>query len=147
MKKTFLTNLFSRNKKKDYGWRLRGNERKYIEEVLSSGFRAGADGAFTTRLEKYFAELHGVPYAIAANSGTSTLHAILLAMGCKKGDEVLTPALTPLMCGLAPHYTGATPVFVDSNPKTFLNMYQFWCQKHTNSKIDNLILVDDKKHI
>ncbi len=120
MKKTFLTNLFSRNKKKDYGWRLRGNERKYIEEVLSSGFRAGADGAFTTRLEKYFAELHGVPYAIAANSGTSTLHAILLAMGCKKGDEVLTPALTPLMCGLAPHYTGATPVFVDSNPKTFL---------------------------
>jgi perosamine synthetase len=41
-------------------------------------------------------------------------------MGCKSGDEILTPALTPLMCGLAPYYTGATPVFVDSLPDTFL---------------------------
>ena len=35
-------------------WRFKGNERKYLEEVLSTGFRAGADGAFTTRLESYF---------------------------------------------------------------------------------------------
>ena len=101
-------------------WRFNGNERKYIEEVLSTGFRAGSDGAFTTRLEKYFSKIYEVPYSIAFNSGTSTLHAILLGMGCKNGDEVLTPALTPLMCGLAPHYTGATPVFVDSLPDTFL---------------------------
>ncbi len=101
-------------------WRFQGNERKYVEEVLSSGFRAGSDGAFTTRFEKYFADAYRVPYGIAFNSGTSTLHATLLAMGCGPGDEVLTPALTPLMCGLAPHYTGATPVYVDSLPNTFL---------------------------
>jgi perosamine synthetase len=101
-------------------WRFKGNERRYIEEVLSTGFRAGADGAFSTRFEKYFANSYGVPYGIAFNSGTSTLHAALLAMGCGPGDEVLTPALTPLMCGLAPHYTGATPVYVDSLPNTFL---------------------------
>ena len=41
-------------------------------------------------------------------------------MGCSEGDEILTPALTPAMCGLAPHYTGATPVYVDSLPDTFL---------------------------
>ena len=120
MRKAIFSKLFRTINGKDYGWRLRGNERKYIEEVLSTGFRAGADGAFTTRLEKYFANIYGVPYAIASNSGTSTLHSILLAMGCQKGDEVLTPALTPLMCGLAPYYTGATPVFVDSCPNTFL---------------------------
>lgn len=101
-------------------WRFEGNERKYLEEVLSTGFRAGADGAFTTRLEKYFANAYRVPYGIAFNSGTSTLHAILLAMGCGPGDEVLTSALTPLMCGLAPYYTGATPVYVDVLPDTFL---------------------------
>ena len=101
-------------------WRFEGNERKYLEEVLSTGFRAGADGAFTTRLEKYFSDVYKTSYGIAFNSGTSTLHAALLAMGCGPGDEVLTPALTPLMCGLAPHYTGATPVFVDSLPDTFL---------------------------
>ena len=101
-------------------WRFEGNERKYIEEVLSTGFRAGSDGAFTTRLESYFSKTYGASYSVAFNSGTSTLHATLLAMGCGPGDEVLTPALTPLMCGLAPYYTGATPVFVDSMPDTFL---------------------------
>jgi len=105
---------------KDAFWRFQGNEGKYLEEVLSTGFRAGADGAFSTRFEKYFANTYQVPYGIAFNSGTSTLHAALLAMGCGPGDEVLTPALTPLMCGLAPYYTGATPVYVDSLPTTFL---------------------------
>lgn len=105
---------------KDHGWRLSGNERAYVEEVLRQGFRAGADGAFSTRFESEFAESYGASYAIAMNSGTSTLHAALLALGCGDGDEVLTPALTPLMCGLAPYYTGATPVYVDSDLDTFL---------------------------
>ena len=46
---------------------------------------------------------------------------VLLAMGCGKGDEVLTPALTPLMGGLAPYYTGATPVFVDVDEETLMD--------------------------
>jgi perosamine synthetase len=102
------------------GWRFSGNERKYLEEVLEAGFRAGADGAFTTRFEREFSKLYGARYAIAFNSGTSTLHAALLAAGCGPGDEILTPALTPLMCGLAPYYTGAVPVFIDSLEDTFL---------------------------
>ena len=47
------------------------------------------------------------------------MHSILLAMGCEE-EMILTPALTPAMCGLAPFYTGATPVYVDSRPDTFL---------------------------
>ena len=101
-------------------WRFNGNERKYIEEVLSTGFRAGSDGAFTMRLEQFFSKVYKVKYGISFNSGTTTLHSILLAMGCTEGDEILTPALTPAMCGLAPHYTGATPVYVDSLADTFL---------------------------
>ena len=31
--------------------RFGGNEVAYIMDVLKSGFKAGADGAFTTRLE------------------------------------------------------------------------------------------------
>lgn len=100
--------------------RFQGNERKYLEEVLSFGFRAGADGAFTTRFEKAFSQQYDVPYGIAFNSGTTTMHAALLALGCGKNDEVLVPSLTPFMCGLAPYYTGATPVYVDSLPDTFL---------------------------
>ena len=101
-------------------WRFNGNERIYIEEVLSTGFRAGSDGAFTQRFEEFFSKIYNVKYGISFNSGTTTLHSILLALGCTEGDEILTPALTPAMCGLAPHYTGATPVYVDSLPDTFL---------------------------
>lgn len=101
-------------------WRFKGNESKYVAEVLSNGFRAGADGSFNQRLEKLWAEIHNATYAITFNSCTSALHASLLAMGCGPGDEVLTPALTPLMCGLTPYYTSATPVYVDSDPHTFL---------------------------
>ena len=111
-------NFFKKTKKPF--WRFQGNELSYLEEVLKEGFRAGADGSFTTRLEKLFSDTYKVKYAIAANSGTTTLHSALLAFGCQEGDEVLTPALTPLMCGLAPHYTRATPVFVDSKEDTFL---------------------------
>ena len=103
-----------------FNWRFQGNEKKYLNEVLEAGFKAGADGAFSTRLESLFSEKYDVGYAIAFNSGTTTMHAALLALGCGPTNEVLTPALTPLMCGLAPHYTGATPVFVDSDPETFL---------------------------
>ena len=44
----------------------------------------------------------------------------MLALDCGPGDEVLVPSLTPLMCGLTIHYTGATPVYVDSKTDTFL---------------------------
>lgn len=101
-------------------WRFRGNELKYVKSVLNTGFKAGADGAYTTRLEKKFSSVYGTNYAIAFNSGTSTLHSIFLAINCGPGDEVLVPALTPLMCGLSIHYTGATPVYVDSDLDTFL---------------------------
>jgi perosamine synthetase len=101
-------------------WRFKGNELKYLTNVLNSGFKAGADGAFTTKLEGLFSEKYRQEYAVAFNSGTTTLHAILLAIGCKPKDEVLVPSLTPLMCGLAIYYTGATPVYVDVNEDTFL---------------------------
>jgi perosamine synthetase len=105
---------------KELSWRFRGNESTYINEVLENGFKARADGAFSTRLEEKFAQIHEQPYAIAFNSGTTTLHSILLALGIKNGDEVIVPSLTPLMCGLAIHYTGATPIYADVDPETFL---------------------------
>ena len=95
------------------GWRFDGNELKYIKEVLDNGFRAGADGAMTERVEALFAEKFNLPFAIAFNSGTSTLHAALAAFGIGPGDEVIIPNLSPIMCGIAPVFCGATPVYAD----------------------------------
>jgi dTDP-4-amino-4,6-dideoxygalactose transaminase len=69
--------------------------------------------------EKAFAVKIGSPYAIAVNSGTSALHAALVA--CQvKGGEVIMPALCPAMDAFAIIHAGATPVFADVDPKTGL---------------------------
>ena len=100
--------------------RFQGNEFKYVVDVLKSGFKAGSDGAYTTRLENLFNKSHNTPYSVAMNSGTSTLHSTLMALNLKKGDEVAVPALTPLMCGLSIYLSGATPLYINSDKNTFL---------------------------
>lgn len=106
--------------KVDKGWRFSGNELKYLEEVLQSGFTAGASGSMNERLEIEFAKKHNQKFAITANSGTSTLHMALHAFGVGVGDEVIIPALTVAMCGYAVWQSGATPVYADVLPDTFL---------------------------
>lgn len=101
-------------------WRFRGNELKYVKEVLDSGFGSSTSGNMNTRLEKAFSQRFGVKYAVTSNSGTSTLHQALAAVGVGHGDEVIIPPLTVIMCGYAVLYTGARPVFADVDPDTFL---------------------------
>ncbi len=102
------------------GWRFGGNELRYVKEVLDSGFASATTGSMNQRLEKAFAERLGVAYAITSNSGTSTLHQALAALGVGHGDEVIVPALSPVMCGFAVLHAGATPVFADLDADTFL---------------------------
>lgn len=102
------------------GWRFAGNEVKYLLEVLNLGFAAGADGSMNERLEELFGRTLGLPYAISFNSGTSTLHAILTALGIGPGDEVVVPGLAPAMCAFTPLHAGATPVFAEVDWNSFL---------------------------
>lgn len=102
------------------GWRFDGNERKYLDEILKSGFGASETGTMNERLERKFSSIHEKKYAITANSGTSTLHMALNSFGVSNGDEVIIPALTVAMCGFAVWQCGATPVYADILPDTFL---------------------------
>ena len=73
---------------KKYG----GNELNYLKKVLNE--ESGPNGTWVSSLEKLFAEKFQGKYAIAMNSGTSTIHAALTAVGVGYGDEVISPALT-----------------------------------------------------
>jgi perosamine synthetase len=106
-------------KKNKFFWRFSGNESKYINEIFKKGFKF-KNKSFTERLENKFSKLHNVKYSVSINSCTSALHVAFLAIGIKKDDEVLVPALTPIMCGTTIHLAGGTPVYVDVNPETFL---------------------------
>lgn len=65
------------------------------------------------QLEEEYAKFCGSKYAVSCNTGTSALHLALLAIGIKKGDEVIVPDFTMSACGFAVSYCGAKVVTVD----------------------------------
>jgi len=69
--------------------------------------------------EREFASYCGTAECIALNSGTSALHLALLACGVGPGDEVITVPFTFVASVAAVIYTGARPVLVDIDPRSF----------------------------
>ena len=99
--------------------KYRGNELRYVESVLNSENWSATAGSWNQVLENKLAEKFGVNYAVAFNSGTSTLHAALEACGVQEGDEVISPALTVIMNTTATIHANAIPVYADVDPDTF----------------------------
>jgi dTDP-4-amino-4,6-dideoxygalactose transaminase len=82
----------------------------------SSQFVLGGEVA---GFENEFAAYSGARYGIAVNSGTSALHLAMLAAGIGPGDEVITTPFTFVASVAAIVYTGARPVLVDIDPRSF----------------------------
>jgi len=78
------------------------------------------NGEAVRAFEQQFAEYVGARYCIALNSGTSTLHTALVALGVKPGDRVAVPPLTMSATTIAVLHAGAVPVFMDVDPDTWL---------------------------
>ena len=104
----------------DLSWRFDDRERYYINEVLDSGFASSTAGNMNARLEKAFSERFCRKYAITFNSGTTTLHSALWALGVRYGDEVIVTPLTVISCMNSILYCNAIPVFADIDPETYL---------------------------
>ncbi len=89
-----------------------------VTEVLTSGMVA--QGKRVAELEARWAQECGVPHAIAVTNGTVALMAIFAGLGLGPGDEVITVSHTFAATANAILSTGATPVFVDIEPDTYL---------------------------
>lgn len=76
-------------------------------------------GSEVAALEEEFSAYCQGQYGIGVNTGTSALHLALLAAGIGPGDEVITVPFTFVATVAAIHYTGAKPVFVDIDQRTF----------------------------
>lgn len=89
-------------------------EKANVLECLNSTW-ISSKGKFITQFENSFSEYIGVKYSAAVCNGTVAIHAALLALGISEGDEVIVPSFTYIASVNAIKYTGAKPIFVDSN--------------------------------
>jgi dTDP-4-amino-4,6-dideoxygalactose transaminase len=89
-----------------------------VAEVLSSGMIV--QGKKVAELEERWAEYCGVKHAIAVSNGTVALMCIYAGLGLEPGDEVITVSHTFNATVSSILFTGATPVFVDIEPDTYL---------------------------
>jgi len=88
-----------------------------VSKVLQSG--QWVQGKKVKEFEEKFAEYVGTKHAIAVSNGTLALHLALIAAGVGSGDEVITTPFSFVATANAILMCGATPVFVDIDPKTY----------------------------
>ncbi|MBI3638998.1 MAG: DegT/DnrJ/EryC1/StrS family aminotransferase [Thaumarchaeota archaeon] len=88
-----------------------------ISKVITRGMD-WAIGPEIELFEKLLANYVGVDYCLAFNSGTSALHASLLAAEIRNGDKILLPSFTFIATANCALMVGATPKFVDIEEET-----------------------------
>lgn len=97
---------------------LDGNEKRYLDECIDSGW-ISSEGPFVTRFEEAMAARVGRRHGIAVCNGTAAIDAVVEALGIGPGDEVILPTFTIISCVAQIVRNGAKPVLVDMDPVTW----------------------------
>lgn len=97
---------------------LAGNEIEYVTRCIETGWVSSL-GEYVRRFENDFARYCGAQYGVATANGTVAIHLLAATLNLGPGDEVIMPSLTYVATANAIRYTGATPVFVDSEYETW----------------------------
>ncbi|UYU30730.1 LegC family aminotransferase [Siccibacter colletis] len=91
---------------------FQGNEKKYVLDTLESTFVSSV-GKYVDDFERKMEVYTGTARAVATVNGTAALSAALYLAGVKRGDLVVTQALTFVATCNALFHLGAEPVFID----------------------------------
>ena len=98
-------------------------------------------GDAVVRLEREVAELSRAKHAIGCASGTDALLLAFRALNIGRGDEVITTPFTFFATAGTIHNVGATPVFVDIEPRTF-NIHPAAVKAAVTSRTKAVVPVD-----
>ena len=97
--------------------RVEGDVNRNLQKVLAHGqYIMGPEVA---ELESRLADFCGAKHAISCSSGTDALLLGLMALEVGPGDAVFTTPFTFFATAEVISLAGATPVFVDIDPRTF----------------------------
>jgi len=97
--------------------RIAADLRSRLDRVLAHcQFILGPEVA---ELEVALAKFCGARHCVSVSSGTDAIQIALMAEGIGRGDAVFLPAFTYTATAEVPLVLGATPVFVDVDPRTF----------------------------
>ena len=101
--------------------------RKHRKEIMRAFEKCAKKGDFmlrdeTRRFERKLADYIGTKYAVGVNSCTDAMFLSLVALGIKKGDEVICPSHTFIATIQSIIHTGATPVLVDVGEDELMDM-------------------------
>lgn len=122
--------------------RIHESIRKELDQVYQSVMDGQwfIQGNYCKQFEDAFAKYCGVKHCIGVGNGLDAIRLTLQAAGIGEGDEVIVPANTFIATVLAITYVGATPVFVDADPKNY-NIDLNLIEKKITSRTKAVIVV------
>ena len=94
-------------------------EKKNINFALKEKAISGFYGKFIGKFEKEFSNYCGTKYGVSTSSGTTALHLAVKTLGIGDGDEVIVTTFTNMASIFSIIYTGARPIPVDIDKKTY----------------------------
>ncbi|HEX4024343.1 MAG TPA: DegT/DnrJ/EryC1/StrS family aminotransferase [Steroidobacteraceae bacterium] len=97
---------------------LDGNEGRYLQQCLDDGW-ISSEGPFVRQFEQALSRRVNRKWGVAVCNGTAALDAAIEALGIGPGDEVIMPAFTIISCIGQIVRSGARPVLVDSDARTW----------------------------
>ena len=90
--------------------------------VITKIIKRGSNWAIGPEIEEFENSIKnyvGCDYCACLNSGTSSLHALLLAYNIKKGDEIIVPSFSFIATANAVLFVNGSPIFADIEEETF----------------------------
>lgn len=122
---------------------LNGNEKKYLNECIDSGW-ISSEGPFVKKLENDFSKYCGQSHGIAVANGSVAIDVAIRALkdvyNFADGDEIIMPSFTIISCAQSAVYQGLKPIFVDADPLTW-NMDVNLIEKAITKKTKAIMVV------
>lgn len=110
-----------------------------INKVIKSNILT--TGKCADSVQKLLSSFFNVKYSLLTNSWTNGAVATLLAMGIKKNDEIIIPAMTFIACANVIELLSAKPILVDVDEKTLM-ISEEQILKKINKKTKAIMIVN-----